>query len=345
MVDNSDMGYPTLTDEPLRRLREVFATRMEERFGWRIQPERVEVLQDVVQGIFAGLRVFAGAGNGVIVQPPVYPPFLQAVADAERRLVLNQLQQGEGGHYDVDFAALEASIDGGTRILLLCNPHNPTGRVFTRDELSRFAEIAERHDLVIISDEIHADITYPGYRHIPIASLHPDVARRTITLTSATKSFSIPGLRFAVGHFGDAALQRRFCEVPATLRGGVSAFGLQGTLAAWRHGQPWLEAILSRLEENRQRVMRFAHKHLPEGRHPVPEATYLAWLDCRALPLPPGQSPYDFFLDKARVALGDGGGFGPGGAGFVRLNFATSQNIITQIFQRMAEAIYRLQPT
>jgi cystathionine beta-lyase len=142
-----------------------------------------------------------------------------------------------------------------------------------------------------------------------------------------------------VAAFGSERLQAQFAASPKTLRGGVSGFGLQGTLAAWRHGQPWLDAVLAQLDDNRSRVVKFAAEHLPGGKHPVPEATYLAWLDCRQLPV---SNPYQFFLETARVALGNGEAFGPGGKGFVRLNFATSQNIITQIFQRMAAAVYEL---
>jgi cystathionine beta-lyase len=336
-----DLGYP-VNPRP-QDLPSVFAARMAERFGWRIDPQRVEVLTDVVQGIYVALDRFAAPGQGVVVQTPVYPPFLHAVRDTGRRLVENPLVEGPG-RYEMDLDGLRAAIDPETRVLLLCHPQNPTGRVFERGELEPLAELALRHDWVVVSDEIHADLVYPGSegreagaRHVPFASLAPEVEARTITLTSATKAFNIPGLRCALAHFGSAELLHRFRSLPRHVRGGIGSLGLAATAAAWSEAQPWLDHVLRTLAGHRAFVADFVGAALPGVRHHPPEASYLAWLDCRSLGL--GPSPQRFFLEHARVALSPGEAFGRPGEGFVRLNFATSRALLGEILERMAKAL------
>jgi cystathionine beta-lyase len=225
-------------------------------------------------------------------------------------------------------------------VLLLCNPHNPTGRVFGRDELEAVASLVLERDMIVVADEVHADLTYPGHTHIPFASLGPEIAARTITLTSATKAYNIPGLRCGLIHFGSAALHERFqAAVPERMLGRVNRFGIQATITAWQSCQPWLDQVMPLLDDNRQRLGAFVAAELPEIRHYSPQATYLAWLDCRGLQLP--ASPWQFFLDQARVALSDGAEFGPPGAGCVRLNFGTAPTILDQILDRMASAVRR----
>jgi cystathionine beta-lyase len=224
--------------------------------------------------------------------------------------------------------------------MIFCHPQNPTGRAYSRAELEAVAEFAIRHDLVVVSDEIHADIVYPGNTHIPLASLHPEIAARTITITSATKSFNIPALRCAVMHFGGAALKQRFdSRIPSRLLGSPGVTGVDATVAAWHDGQPWLDEILAQLRANRDWLAQTIEADLPGVTMRLPEATYLAWLDCRALelPCPAGQ----FFLDHARVGLNFGETFGAQYPGFARLNFATPAPILQQIVTRMIEAVRR----
>jgi len=330
-----DLGYP-VNPRP-QDLPTVFAARMAERFGWRIDPQRVEVLTDVVQGIYVALDRFTAAGEGVVVQTPVYPPFLHAVRETGRRLVENPLVEG-AARFEMDLDGLRAAIDPATRVLLLCNPQNPTGRVFERRELEALAELALRHEWVVVADEIHADLVYPGAeRHVPFATLAPAVEARTITLTSATKAFNIPGLRCALAHFGSAELLRRFRSLPRHVRGGVGSLGLAATAAAWGESQPWLDHVLGYLDGNRAFVAEFVAASLPGVGHRPPEASYLAWLDCRSLGL--GASPQRFFLEHARVALSAGEAFGRPGQGFVRLNFGTSRALLGEILERMAKAL------
>jgi cystathionine beta-lyase len=332
-IDASDLGYPI---HPLPTdLPELFAARMRERFGWAVEPRRVEVLTDVVQGMNVALLQLSAPGDGAVVQTPIYSPFLRSVEETGRRLAENPLALGPRG-YEVDLDGLRRAA-AGARILLLCHPHNPSGRCFRRAELEAIAEVALAHDLSVVSDEIHADLVLSGERFVPFASLGPEVAARTLTLTSASKALNVAGLRCAVGVFGGDALRRRFLGLPRHVRGGIGILGFEATRAAWRHGQPWLDAALEHLRGNRDFVARTVAASLPGVVHHAPEATYLAWLDCRALELRP--SPFRFFLERAGVALSDGATFGTPGAGFVRLNFATSRKIVAEALERMAKAL------
>lgn len=335
LVARQDYGYGHMSS--FEELARAFAGRMRDRHGWDASVELVEPLTDVVQGIVAAISAFTEPGDGVIVQTPVYPPFLMAIEWTGRRRVENPLvDDGDGFRVDLeglDVAAAEA------RLLLLCNPHNPTGRVFTRAELEGIAAVAAEHDLVQVSDEIHADLVYPGAVHVPFAALSDEVAARTVTMTSATKSFNIAGTRCAVAHFGGEALRERFRRsTPDHLLGRPGRFGVDATIAAWREGQRWLDAVLAYLDQNRLRVADWVASEAPALGHHTPEGTYLAWLDCSRVELD-GLRPQEFFLNEARVALGNGVDFGERGAACVRLNFATSAEILDQILDRMSEAI------
>jgi cystathionine beta-lyase len=342
-VDKSDVGYPIAPNAT--GLREAFAERMAERFDWVIDARRVEILTDVVQGMYVALEAYSRPGEGVVVQTPIYPPFLQSVRESERTLIENELvvaadatASGSANGYAIDFDRLRETADKRTRVVLFCNPHNPTGRVFTQGELETLAELACERDWIVVSDEIHQDLVYEPARHIPFATLGPEVAARTVTLTSATKAFNIPGLRTAVAHFGSADLQKRFNRAfPRHVRGGIGTLGLYCTNAAWQHSQPWLDEVHAYLDANRKFLDAYLSEHIPEIVHHSPDATYLAWLDCRAFDLRP--SPGAFFLKEAAVSLSDGRNFGEQFQGFARLNFATSRNILTQVLERMKSAL------
>lgn len=333
-VANHDLGYPLApqrTDLPA-----LFAARMQARFNWCIDPGQVVILSDVVQGLYLCLETLSAEGDGVVIQTPIYPPFLHAASETRRRAVLCPLVVGTA-RYEIDFDALAASIDSGTRVLMICNPHNPTGRTFGRDELEQLAALACRHDLVVVSDEIHAELVLGESKHIPIASLGPDIAVRTVTLMSASKAFNIAGLCMAFAHFGSPTLRDRFLRVPAHSRGGTNTLAIAAVQAAWTAGQPWLDAVLDYLRGNRDHVAAHVRSHWPQVKHFPPQATYLAWLDMRALALP--GIPQEFFLQQARVALSDGRAFGEEGTGFVRLNFATSRSILDAVLARMDAAL------
>jgi cystathionine beta-lyase len=333
-VERSDLGYPihpAPTDIPV-----LTAERMARLHRWRVAPERVEILSDVVQGMYTAVHQLCEPGDGVVVQTPIYPPFLGSVAKLGRRLDENPLAQGARG-YQIDLDRLRATTDARTRMLLLCNPHNPTGRVFRRDELEPLAALALERGWWVVADEIHQDLVWSGHRFVPFASLAPEVEARTITLTAASKAFNIAGLRCAVAIFGSDEQRRRFTALPRHVRGGIGMLGIEALDAAWRHGEPWLDAVRAYLESNRTYVTDFVREELPGVVLHPPEATYLAWLDCRALELKP--SPFAYFLERAKVALSDGATFGAPGRGFARINFATSRAILSEALERMAKSL------
>jgi cystathionine beta-lyase len=328
-----DFGYPF--PGPLTPLPKVFCARMAERYGWSVAPELTELLVDVVQAIYVALERFSEPGDGVVVQTPIYPPFLEAVAETGRELRTNQLVRGPSGfELDTDDLARRAR---GAHVLLFCHPHNPSGRVWRAGELERVAEIAVAEDLLVVSDEIHADLAFPGHRHVPFASLGPELAERTITLTSATKAFNLPGLRCAIAAFGSREQKRRFNGVPRHLRGGLGNLGIDATVAAWRHAQPWLDRVMAHLDETRGWLASVIPTALPGVRYATPEASYLAWIDCADLGLEP--SAAEFFRERAGVALGAGERFGPGGEGCVRMSFATARPLLEEMMRRMSKAL------
>ena len=337
LIKSSDVGYP-LGDSDTG-LPDVFSERMNDRFGWNPDPARVEILSEVVQGMYIAIEAFSEVGDGAIVQTPIYPPFLGAVHDTGRRLVENPLTP-MGSRLEFDLDGLVDLIDATTRIFLLCNPHNPSGRVMLREDLDRIAALVLEHDLIVISDEIHADLLYDDRVHIPFASLGPEIEKRTVTLTSASKAFNIPGLRCAIAHFGCADLHQRFNRLhPAHIRGGIGLLGIYASIAAWRWGQPWLDEVVPYLQANRDYALQAFKERIPEIRFYPPEATYLAWLDCSALDIE--GSPAGHFMKHGRVALSGGRRFGTAWDQHVRLNFATSRPILTDVVDRMAKALGR----
>jgi cystathionine beta-lyase len=337
LAADQEYGYASRTGDS--GVPEAFAARMQDRFAWTVDPALVLTVSDLVQGTFSALTVFAEPGDGIVLQLPAYPPFHAAISETGRRLIPFPLTS-DGCRFVMDLDAMRALIDRRTRVLLLCNPQNPTGRAWDAEELEAYGRIAIEHDLIIVSDEIHCDLLHGDARHIPIAAISPEIAARTITLNSPTKSFNIPGLRCGVMHFGSQALRDRFeARIPGHLMGSVGIFGLDATVAAWRHGQPWLDDVKLHLTAMRDRLGRRLAAEIPGVRWHAPEATYLGWLDCARLGL--GTTAFNFFHDHAKVALSPGENFQPGRADHVRINFATSARILDEIVTRMAEAVRR----
>jgi cysteine-S-conjugate beta-lyase len=333
-VDLADFGYPDWNPES--PLRAAFCDRMKTRFGWEPSIKHVLETCEVLQIIEVSLMVTAKPGDPVALFCPSYPPVLNTLVQMNRPLVPIMLDQSATG-WSLDTERFAAQIaSSGARAIVLLNPHNPTGHVFTRTELLAIAEVAERHDLLVISDEIHADLVFEG-THIPIASLNDDIAKRTVTATSATKSFNIAGVRAAVAHVGSAAVRKGWSALPGHLLGVTSPMGVEATMAAWTLGDDWFNAVKRVFDRNRKLLAELVAEKLPGVRYTVPAATYLAWLDCRSLNL--GDEPHRTFLERGKVELSAGGDFGPGGAGHVRLNFGTSESILTEIVDRMASCI------
>lgn len=329
-----DYGYSLQFYE--RPLRDIFSAWAERRFNWTVDPARIEGLVDIVQGIYLALQLYSEPGDGIVTLTPTYPPLWRSVEAMGRRLQASTLVPGRSG-YEVDFDQLQSSIDARTKMLLLCNPHNPTGRVFSRVELEQIAELALQHNLIVLADEIHADLVFEPHRHIPFETLSTEVAARTVTMTSATKSFNLGGLRFAIAIFGSAALQDRFNTLPKGMIGGLNALGIRATEVAWQDCDDWLDGLVSYLQGNRDFVCDQLAARLPQIELRKPEATYLAWLGCQQLPL--NQDPFSHFLQAGKVAFNSGPDFGPGGDGFVRLNYATSREILTQIVDQTVASV------
>lgn len=332
LVERGDFGY---NFDAVQRLPEVFAERQHQRYGWRPDTERLRVFCDVMQAVQAALWLTTEPGDGVVVFTPVYPPFLNSVRDTGRRIVDCPLDPAEGWRLDPE--RLVAAIDDRTRVILLCNPHNPTGRVFDDGELSAIAEVAERHDLLVVSDEIWADLTYPEAGFRPFAALGEGAASRTLTLNAASKAFNVAGLRCAVAHVGDARVAEGLAALPDHLLGAVGSPGAEATLAAWTGGDEWLAAAVRHLKSQRDHLATRLAAELPEVGFALPQATYLAWLDLRELGL--GDNPAAWLLENARVALSPGLDFGEHGRGFARLNFATTRVVLDEIVDRIVTAV------
>jgi len=322
-------------------LRPLLVEHLERRYGWRVSPRAVLFLPGVVPGFNLAVQAVTRPGDGVLLQTPVYFPMLDAPGHAGCTLDGMELTRRADGRYEIDFDAFEAAITDRTRIFLLCNPHNPVGRVYRRDELERMAEICLRHDLIICSDEIHCDLVFPGHRHLPIASLDPEIGARTITLMAPSKTYNIAGIHASIAVVEDEGLRKRFLAARRGLIPRLDVLGYTAMLAAYRDGQPWLDALLPYLTANRDFVADFVAAHLPGITLAKPEGTYLAWLDCRQAGIP--GNPHRFFLEKARVALNDGATFGPGGEGFVRLNFACPRATLREALERMRAALTDLE--
>jgi cystathionine beta-lyase len=332
-VEHGIYGY---TREP-KELRQVIVERMAGHYNWQIQPEWIVFLPGVVVGFNLCCHAFASPHKGVLVQTPVYPPILEAHQVNRLRSDTNALLRQEDNRYTIDFDAFEKAIRPNTRLFILCNPHNPVGRVFLRDELAHLAEICLKHNLVICSDEIHCDLVFSGHHHIPIASLSPEIAKQTVTLMAPSKTYNIAGLDCAFAIIPDESLRRQYNSARQGLLGGVNLMGYTAALAAYRDGQPWLDEILNYLESNRDYLAKIMAERLPHLPLTSPEGTYLAWLDCRPANLP--EAPAQQLLKQARVVFNDGAMFGPGGEGFVRINFGCPRVTLEQAIERISPVL------
>ena len=270
---------------------------------------------------------------------PVYPPFLAAPGQAGRVLVENPLIRNADGSYVIDFDDFEAKAASGVKLFILCNPHNPVGRVFTRQELTRLAEICLEYGVLICSDEIHGDLVFSESCHIPIASLSPAVSAKTVTYFSPSKTFNLAGLSTSIYVAQDPELRKRLRHSMSMVLGHPNILGTIAAKAAYAEGQPWLDAVLVYLQQNRDHLKAFVEAELPGVSFWRPEGTYLAWLDCRGLGLE--QSSQQFFLEKAKVGLNEGRDFGAAGEGFVRLNFGCPRETLDEGLRRMKAALVR----
>ena len=333
VADTDDYGYPAWQGRFPSPAEDAFVAWSARRHGWHIDAADVVALADVVQGLQLVLHTSTAPGDRVVVHTPAYPPFLGSVEKTGREVVRlparRDASSTTGWSFDYDWLDAELTARPA-RALMLSHPHNPTGHVFGEGELRLMADLAERHDLLIISDEIHADLTFAPHVHRPMALFAP---ARTVTVSAPSKAFAMPGLRYAVAHFGSPAAREAVKTLPDHLLGAVSITAVAASVAAWTDSDEWLAGVVARLDANRHLVAELVAQHLPGVVYTPPAATYLAWLDCRALGL--GDDPSQHFAQRG-VRLSEGPNFGVEGLGHVRLNFATAPNVLRELVARMA---------
>ena len=333
-VERGQVGY--LSAAPLRAMAEACARWQQRHHGWDVPADMIRAVPDVLGALEVACRHYLPAGATVAVPVPCYMPFLPLLALLGHPVVQVPMLRGEGD-WSLDETALDAAFAAGARMLLLCNPHNPIGKVYARAELQRIATIAARHDARVFADEIHAPLVYPGHRHVPYATVSADAARQAITAVSASKAWNLAGLKCAQLVFTRPDDLQRWREVGHFAGNSTSTLGVVAHTAAWRDGDAWLEPVLGYLQGNRDLLGRLLRQHLPQVGYIEAQGTYLAWLDCRALRL--DGAPHLFFRRHARVALTDGAECGEGGEGHVRLNFAMPRPLLVEAVQRMAAAV------
>ena len=332
-VNQGVFGYPRVMPE----LEEVIVERMDTLYHWQIEPEDIVFTPGVVKGFNLACQAVGEPGGGVLVTPPIYYPILDAPKNAGMYRQDVELVRAPDGIYQIDWQAFESAISDQTQVFILCSPHNPVGRVFTRDELARMAEICLQHDIIICSDEIHCDLIFNDHQHIPTASLDPEIAQHTITLMAASKTFNLAGLQCSFAIIQNDDLRERYTQSGKGLVSWVNLMGMVATEAAYRHGQAWLDELMRYLEANRQYTYDYVNDQLPGITMAKPEGTYLAWLDCREAGIE--ENPHKFFLEEARVCVNNGADFGRGGEGFVRLNFGCPRSLLTEALERMRAAL------
>jgi cystathionine beta-lyase len=327
-VAHGVFGYTLASDE----LTEVVVERFRTLYGWSIDPAWLVWLPGVVPALLAACRAFAESDDEIVTFTPIYPPFLAAPAQAGRKLVTVPLIHANGRH-TIDFAAFEAAITARTRLLLLCHPHNPVGRVFDRSELSAVARICRRYDITICSDEIHCDLILNGTPHLPIATLSADVAATSVTLMSPGKTFNTAGLNMGFAVIPDRERRARYQAACKGVLPEPNVMGLTACLAAYRDGEPYRQALLKTLARNAAHLLDFVRSELPELRMDPVEATYLAWIDASAL----GQANPAGFFRKSGVGLSPGSAFAD--ERYVRLNFGCPPSVLEQGLERMRTAV------
>jgi len=326
-IEHGILGY-TL---PPKALSEVLVNRMQRLYGWTIDPSWIVWLPGLVVGLNLACRAVGEPQDEVVVMTPVYPPFLSAPVLSDRRLKTVPLVQ-DRGCYVVDVAGLREAITEKTKVLILCSPHNPIGRAFSKEELESIAQVCLEKNVVICSDEVHCDLILDSKQHVPTATLSPEIAAKTMTLMSPSKTFNLPGLNCAFAIIPDRALRKRFEAVKAGIVPHVNVFGYEAAMAAYTQAEPWRRALLGQLRANRDLVEQTIAR-IPGLTMTHVEATYLAWIDTRDLAL---KTPTAFF-EKAGVGLSNGTDFN--GSGFVRLNFGCPEATLKQGLDRIQEAV------
>jgi len=331
---DANFGYlsPVLAED----LATACAEFQHRRFGWDVDPALIHGLPDVIRALEIAITHFSRPGSPVILPTPAYMPFLTVPGTLGREIIQVRMLD-DGGLFTFDLDAIADAFRAGGHLLIFCNPHNPLGRVFTREEIAALTDVVDRHGGRVFADEIHAPLVYPGLDHIPYASTSDAAAAHAVTATSASKAWNLPGLKCAQVILSSEADRRRWEQLGSFVVRGASTPGVVASIAAYRHGDAWLNEVLGYLDDSRRLLADLLGRHLPQVRYRPPDGTYLAWLDCTTMELP--DSPGALVTDRASVTVVDGPAFGDGGPGSFRLNFATPQPILTEMVGRIAAAL------
>ena len=307
------------------------------RNSWKVDPELVIPTVTVLQGVAACVEAFSSTGDGIVYNTPSYPPFLDLPSHAKRRSVEWPLIKSETGwQYDLELLEKILEADQGIRILLLCNPHNPTGVVLSEFELTQIVNLCREHNLILLSDEIHSDFIYKKSTHIPTLTID-GADSVTITLTSGAKSFALAGLRCAVAITGNHFLKEKLLEVPKFLLGGANRMGCEATTAAWETGVTWMDELIRTFDDRRSYLKSRLDTEIPKAKMFLPDSTFLAWIDLSEFN--PGENPAKWLREKTGVACGNGPDFGTGGENHVRLTFGTSLSLLDAMLERIIKGL------
>jgi cysteine-S-conjugate beta-lyase len=315
---------------------------MARRYGWQADPADIHPIPDVIKGLELAITQFSRPGSPVILPTPAYMPFLIVPKFLGREIIQVPMRDDGTGFFGFDLDGIDAAFRAGGQLLIFCNPYNPLGRVFRADEMTQLTAVVDRHGGRVFADEIHAPLIYPGQRHIPYVTTSETAAGHTLTATSASKAWNLPGLKCAQVILTNDADRKRWADMGIFASHGASNPGVVANIAAFRHGEPWLDEVLGYLDDSRRLLAGLVRQHLPGVRYRPPDGTYLAWLDCTALDLP--RSPGELITDRARITVVDGPAFGTGGAGAFRFNFATPQPILSEMVRQIAAVLTRSHP-
>lgn len=325
------------------RFNRTIAGWLSRRHGWEVDPAHIEFSPGVVPALVLSVLAFTAPGDRVLVQSPVYFPFFSAIENHGRKMVNNQLKENDGP-YTIDFTDLEEKFRSGVRMMMFCHPHNPVGRAWTKEELLKLADLANRYDVIILSDEIHSDLLLFGHKHLPLASLGTEIASRTVTCLAPSKTFNLAGLHTSAVVIGDETLRKRYRQVLDEIHvGGGNLFGAVALEAAYSQGDEWLDQLIAYLEGNYLFLKEHLATKAPFIRVTSLEATYLVWMNFEALGIS-DQSLMELMVSEAGVGLNDGPRFGPGGEKHLRMNIAAPRSILEKALEQMTDAMERKFP-
>ncbi|MGE5677067.1 MAG: MalY/PatB family protein [Pseudomonadota bacterium] len=340
VVERAKHGVYGYTEKPASFYTSV--TRwVKKRHGWHVSSDWITVCPGVVPALNLCVQAFTEPGDKVLLQSPVYPPFFASIRNNDRVLVNSPLRLIDN-KYTIDFEDLETKLAGGVKAMIICSPHNPVGRVWSREELEKVGALCVKYNVLLISDEIHSDLIYKNYKHTPAASLAPEISERTITCLAPSKTFNIAGFATSLAIISNKELRDKFNRYLAQLGfDSTNLFGITALEAAYNYGEEWLDQALAYLEGNLDFLMNFLAEKLPRIKVSRPEGTYLVWLDCRDLGMKQKEL-VNFLIHKANVGLNDGTAFGDDGEGFMRMNIACTRSTLEEGLKRIEKAVNSL---